>query len=79
MVTPSQCMTDTKVSYEIMNFVGICRVENFSDNKEGQVPKQPSDLAPQANNDPDWQCSVDKSEVLKVFEGYHPSLLAVIE
>ncbi|OIW33066.1 FAD/NAD(P)-binding domain-containing protein [Coniochaeta ligniaria NRRL 30616] len=49
--------------YEVMNFVGICRVENFSDNKEA----------------PDWQCSVDKSEVLKVFEGYHPSVLAVID
>lgn len=47
--------------YEVMNFVGICRVDNFSDNKE------------------DWQCSVDKSEVLKVFEGYHPSLLAVMD
>ncbi|KAB5515523.1 FAD binding domain-containing protein [Coniochaeta sp. 2T2.1] len=47
--------------YEVMNFVGICKVENFSDNKE------------------DWQCSVDKSEVLRVFEGYHPSILAVID
>ncbi|KAJ9165487.1 FAD/NAD(P)-binding domain-containing protein [Coniochaeta hoffmannii] len=47
--------------YEIVNFVGICRVDNFSDNRE------------------DWQCSVDKSELVKVFEGYHPSLLAVLD
>ena len=30
-------LTDTRRSYEVINFVGICRVENFSDSKEGSV------------------------------------------
>ena len=34
---------------------------------------------PDANGHVDWQCSVDKSELVKVFEGYHPDLLAVME
>jgi hypothetical protein len=29
-------MTDRRDSYEVMNFVGICHIEDFSDNKEGE-------------------------------------------
>jgi len=34
-------VTDMSGSYEIVNFVGICRVDNFSDNREGDASEQP--------------------------------------
>jgi salicylate hydroxylase len=65
------------VSYEMMNFVGICRNEDFSDKREGKMTGCRV-LAQTLTMTLDWQCSVDKSELFKVFEGFHPKLLAVM-